>query len=130
LTCTYRYKRTVGYGRGVSLAQAGGIEALHVMSQRTPKELLEGDVELTGSIDRCFIDRDMVGKVLSPNADDELAELPEFTIYLYPLGEEAGKPVFTLTGCKFSDWSLDVSQDAVVAESVTFLFTGISAGVV
>lgn len=126
LTCSYSYRHTLAYGRSGEVILEGGLEPLYVLDQRTPREILEGAVAIRGSLERYFVSRDFIGKLGS--LKDEQAE---FFLYLYPQGEERGKPFFRVSGVKFSAHSLSIPDpDEVVTEKLEWMGTGIEAGVV
>ena len=126
LTCSYSYRHTLAYGRSGEVILEGGLEPLHVLDQRTPKEILEGAVVIRGTLERYFVSRDFIGKLGS--LKDEQAE---FFIYLYPQGEEPGKPYFRVGGVKFSAHSLSIPDpDEVVTEKLEWMGTSIETGVV
>lgn len=130
ITMDYSYQRRQAYGHMVNVKIDGGVEGIHVIDQnRLPKELLEGIVSITGKMERFCIDRDFIGKLgLDPDGD---AGQPEFTIYLYPLGAFTGKPLFTITGVKFSPYALDLPDpNSVVNESLDWEATGITSTLV
>lgn len=129
ITIDYSYKRTLAYGRSGEVSVDGGIEEIHVLSQRTPKEILEGAVKIRGSLERFFVNRDFAGKV-APDPDGDFGQ-PEFYIYLYPLGETTGKPYFAVGGAKFGPWTLSVPDpDTPITESLEWIGTSITPGTV
>jgi len=129
LTCSYTYKHTLAYGRSGEVTIDGGLEELHALGQRTPKEILEGAVKISGSLERYFVSRDFVGKVI-PDPDGNVGQTA-FTVYLYPLAEETGKPKFTVGGVKFSPWTLSVSDpDSPITEKLDWTGTSITPGTV
>jgi hypothetical protein len=126
LTCSYSYRHTLAYGRSGEVVVEGGLEGLYVLDSRLPKEILEGAVSIRGSLERYFVSRDFIGKLGS--LDDEQAE---FFVYLYPLGEESGKPYFTVGGVKFSVHTLSIPDpDEVITEKLEWMGTSITTGVV
>jgi len=129
LTCSYSYKHTLAYGRSGEITIDGGLEELHVLSQRTAKEILEGAVKIRGSLERYFVSRDFVGKVV-PDPDGDTGQTG-FYVYLYPLGETTGKPYFTVGGVKFGPWTLSVPDpDTPITESLEWMGTSITPGTV
>lgn len=129
LTCSYSYRHTLAYGRSGEVTIDSGLEAIHVLNQRTPKEILEGAVQISGSLERFFVSRDFAGKVV-PDPDGDVGQTA-FTIYLYPLGESSGKPYFTIGGVKFGPWILTVPDpDSPVAERLDWVGTSITPGTV
>lgn len=122
VTITYRYFRRIGYIQSVTFGHEGNVEGIYEINEnRLPVELLEGNIEISFSAERAFIDRDFFGKVLaklktgSGMTDD--AGLPEFTAKLYPLGKTSGKPELDAV-LKFSTWELSQEQDAVIMDSI------------
>ena len=125
ITMDYTYQKQIAYGEAVNISVDGGLEAIHVLSKRTPKEILEGVIKITGDLTRFFVNRDLLGK-LGLDPDDDTHQ-PEFTIFLYPLGNVSDKPAFTITSVKFSPWSLSISDpNTPIKETVSWeglLFT-------
>lgn len=129
VTIDYSYKRTLAYGRSGEVAVDGGLEEIHVLSQRTPKEILEGAVKIRGNLERYFVNRDFVGKV-APDPDGDAGQ-SEFYIYLYPLGSATGKPYFAVGGVKFGPWTLSVPDpDTPITERLEWMGTSITPGTV
>jgi hypothetical protein len=119
ITFSYTYQKQIAYGEAVSINVDGGLESIHVLSQRRPKEILEGIITIKGDLTRYFVNRDIVGKLgIDPDGD---AGQPEFTVFLYPLGQVGGKPSFTITQVKFSPWNLSISDpNTPVKETVSW----------
>ena len=129
LTCSYSTKYTLAYGRSGEITVDGGLEEIHVLNLRTPKEILEGAVKISGSLERYFVSRDWVGKVV-PDPDGDVGQTA-FYVYLYPLGETTGKPYFTVGGVKFGPWTLSVPDpDTPITESLDWIGTSITPGTV
>jgi len=129
VTCSYSTKYTLAYGRSGEVTLDGGLEPLPVLNLRTPKEILEGAVKISGSLERYFVSRDFVGKVV-PDPNGNVGQTA-FYIYLYPLAEESGKPYFTVGGVKFSPWTLTVPDpDSPVTEKLSWIGTSITPGTV
>jgi len=129
VTCSYSYKHELAYGRSGEVTIDAGLEGIYVLGQRTPKEILEGAVKITGDLERYFVSRDWVGKVV-PDPDGDQGQT-EFYIYLYPLKDESGKPYFTIGGVKFSPWTLTVPDpDTPITEKLSWMGTSITPGTV
>ena len=128
LTCSYTYKHTLAYGRSGEVVIDGGLEELYVLGQRTPKEILEGAVKISGSLERYYVSRDFVGKVI-PDPDGDVGQT-EFHIFLYPLSMGAGNPFFEVHLIKFSPWTLSVPDpDSPITEKLDWTGKSILAGV-
>ena len=129
VTCSYSTKYTLAYGRSGEITVDGGLEEIHVLNLRTPKEILEGAVKIGGSLERYFVSRDWIGKVV-PDPDGDVGQTA-FYVYLYPLGETSGKPYFTVGGVKFGPWTLSVPDpDTPITESLDWIGTSITPGTV
>jgi len=117
ITLSYSYEYTLAYGRTSDVTIDGGLDEVYVLSQRTPKEILEGQVRISGRLEEFFTSRDFLGKLV-PDPDGNEGQ-PEFTVYLYPLGNTSGKPKFTVGGVKFSPWKLAIpNPDSPITESL------------
>jgi len=129
LACSYSTRYALAYGRSGEVTVDGGLEEIYVLNQRTPKEALEGAVKIEGALERFFISRDWVGKVV-PDPDGDAGQAA-FYVYLYPLGETTGKPCFTVGGVKFGPWTLSVPDpDTPITESLSWKGTSITPGTV
>ena len=128
LTCSYSYKHTLAYGRSGEVVIDGGLEELYVLGQRTPKEILEGAVKISGSLERYYVSRDFLGKLI-PDPDGDVGQT-EFHIFLYPLSMGAGNPFFEVHLIKFSPWTLSVPDpDSPITEKLDWIGKSILAGV-
>ena len=129
ITIDYSYKHTIAYGFSGEITIEGGLEEIHVWGLRTPKEILEGAVKIKGSLERYFVSRDFVGKVV-PDPDGDIGQ-PDFFLYIYPLGEIVGKPYFSLGGVKFDPWALTLPDpDTPVTERLGWMATSVTPGTV
>jgi len=126
LTCSYSYRHTLAYGISGEVTLEGGLEAIYALDSRMPKEILEGVVSIRGTLERYVVSRDFIGKLGS--LKDGQAE---FFIYLYPLGEETGKPYYVIGGVKFNVHNLRIPDpDDVVTERLEWIGRSIETGVV
>jgi len=121
ITLTYKYAKTVGYAQTADISHNPNLEAIMQIGGRGPVEIKEGKTEITVSIERCWLDRDLLGKVSAIGA------LPEFQIDILPKGVGAGNPIISAVG-KFNGWSMSVGVDAIVLESVEFTGRTVSVG--
>lgn len=121
VTITYYYAKQVGYAQSARISHGPNIEAIREIGNRAPVELKEGNIDVTLSLEMCWLNRDMLGKQTQPGS------LPEFQVDFYPAGVGSGKPIISVTG-KFSGYSMDMSQDAITMESSDFVGRVISVG--
>jgi len=103
-----------------------GLEAAFVMGSRTAKEIMPGNIALSGTITRYF---DNVPIVEAANASVTLAvaagilqttNVSTFYIKSLPNGSGGGISM-TYNGVKFGGWSLDHTQDGIVTESADWM---------
>lgn len=140
VTITYSYQTIVGRAQGVSIDHANNVEALYELAGypgsggRGPVAIKEGNIELSGSVEKAYVDRDLIGKVVgSLKTGSTLAVykgLPEFTMYVYPEGKTSGLRRATLGGVKFNTYTFDITQDAWLMENSDFAFKTITLGTV
>lgn len=132
VTLGYTYKWTLAYGRSIDATVDGGLEGLYVLGMRTPKEILEGAVKITGKLSRYFVSRDWIGKVVpDPGGDYGDEGQQAFSLYLYPLGNSSGKPYFLIGGVKFGPWSIAVpDMNTPITEDLDWMGISITPGTV
>lgn len=140
VTITYSYQTIVGRAQGVSIDYANSVEALYELagysgsSGRGPVALKEGNIELTGSVEKAYVDRDLAGKAvgrLKQGTGMTLYKgLPEFTMYIYPEGKTSGLRRAVLAGVKFDTHTFDIAQDAWLMEAAEFFFKTITLGTI
>jgi len=103
-----------------------GVEAAFVMGQRTPKEIMPGNIALSGTITRYF---DNIPIVEAANASVTLAiaagieqttNVSTFYIKVLPNGSGGGVS-FTYNAVKFGGWNFDHTQGGIVTESANWM---------
>ena len=90
------------------------LDSYYEIGSHQPTELLEGNEEITGTINRAWIDLDMLDLILTAGGD-----LTEFTLYL-SMGTDTNSPYVYLYNCKLEGSSLDAPQDSVWMNNVDF----------
>ena len=108
----------VGRGQGASIDYGSDLEDVHELGSRSPQELKEGHVSISGSIDALYVSRDLLGKILG--VDDLYGRLADFTFLLRPNGDTVGQPQIRLSNVKFSGGSIKVGLKAIMASSVKY----------
>jgi len=105
---------TVGRAESASLDIASGLEPYYEIGDREAKELVEGNVEITGTLTRAWIDSKLIALLdLTPAnvlADFDLFFFadPAKTMYVYALG------------CKAETTSFDITQDGFLMQDLDF----------
>lgn len=126
ITITYDYKLACGYCLDASPEIEGNVEEFWAKNgSRLPAAIAEGNIRTRLRFRRGYVDRDAMGKAIAAQSD---GTLPEFTIYLYPLGQTSGYPTLTFNNCKCATWRLDNPQDSWVADDAEFICKSITPG--
>jgi hypothetical protein len=121
ITMTYYFARTVGYAQGMTIKHSGNITPVREVGNRLPVELKEGNIVIGVTVERCWLNRDLLGKEWHPGAS------PEFDIDLCPGGIGSGKPYMRVTG-KFTSWNATERQDGILVESSELVGRVIAVG--
>ena len=110
----------VGFCESVSCEVATGLEAYYQIGSRTPGTLVSGNLEITGSISRAWVDVTYL-RLLNPSGG---AEMQEFNLYF----RAVGGPIVYLYGCKFERGAIDVPQDGFLTNDYDFRAMDIAFG--
>jgi hypothetical protein len=118
---------TIGRVVNVGLSVATRVRAFHEMGSRLPRELRAGAIEITGTVERAYVNGALLRLMLGQYAENEEAAgftIPEFDMVLtvdnqQPPGEE-GNSVLTVYGAVFERWRLDLPADDFVLENAAF----------
>ncbi len=94
----------------------GGLDDLYHLGSRLAQAILEGNVRLSLTIRKRYVDNTWAGYAGVGQTD---MIPPEKWVGLYPLGYSSGKPKITLRG-KFRNWRLTVPQGGDVVETLDF----------
>lgn len=112
--------------QSVSVKHGPGLDTVYEIGSRSPVELKEGNIEISLEIKVNYV----AGSLWAGKAGVGAAGAhTEYYIGVYPAGYVAGKPKIVLLG-KLGDWSLDVSQDGVLGESISFKGKTIAVGTI
>jgi len=114
------------YIDGVDTDLDGGLEELYQLGSRLPQEINEGNVKMSLSVTKKFVDGTWAGHA-GVGQTDMLP--PEKYVGLYPFGYGAGKIKIVCRG-KFGSWRLSTPQDGYAAEILDFAVESISIGTV
>jgi hypothetical protein len=115
----------VGRVTGVKVAVASDLKPFHELGQRYATELRPGNVNVSGSIDRAFINGALLKMFLGDAASSRPAGTfisPTFNLNLRlenPAREGTSATV-TVYGVKLDTWSFDIPEDDFVMEQVGF----------
>jgi hypothetical protein len=120
ITANYYRYQDIGYVQSISPSVSNNLENVYEIGSREPVEIKEGNIDISLDMTRCFIDLSLVSVVIHKDSDaDEWLAQNEFDIEVYPAGDTGGNPLMIIRG-KFGDYSLDMSQDGILMDSITF----------
>jgi hypothetical protein len=115
----------VGRATGVEVRVLSDVRPFHELGQRYPTELRPGNVNVSGSIERAYINGALLKLLLGDAAASRPAGSfiqPSFNISL-----QAENPAFagtssavTVHGAKIDEWAYALPEDDFVMEQVTF----------
>lgn len=122
---------TVGRVTGVEIRINTELEVFHQIGTRQPIEVVPGNINISGSIDRAYMNgalmRMLLGRVAGSgeNEDDIPLELqPNFNLVLTmhdPREDNATKGTrITVSAVRFDDWTFTLPEDDFVMENISF----------
>lgn len=104
----------IGYAESVTVDISTGAEAYFELGAATAKEIVAGNVEISGTIDRAWVDTKLLVLIGSPRGS-----LGEFSIKVSVA--DTTPNVLTVTGCKPEAVSFDIPQDGFLTHSFDFI---------
>jgi hypothetical protein len=115
----------VGRVTGVQVRVDSDVQWFHELGQRYPTELRAGNVEVSGTIDRAFINGALLKLLLGDAAASRPAGAfvnPSFNISLRAENPARSGVSSTVTvhGVKIDEWSYNLPEDDFVMEQVAF----------
>jgi len=121
---------TVGRVTGVEIRIDTDLEVFHEIGTRQPQDILPGNINISGKIDRAFINGALIRLLMGrlggsgANEDDIPLELqPTFNMILDTTDIRQPGTVgtkVTVFNVRFDDWALVVPEDDFIMENVTF----------
>lgn len=117
----------VGRVVGVTAAVRVDVHPFHEIGRRTPLELRAGNMYVTGSVKRAYVNGALLRMLLGRYADAEEANafaMPRFDMILsmdnLAAGGGPGASRLTLYSVLFDGWSFTMPEDDFVLEKMTF----------
>lgn len=105
--------------QSVATSFGNAVEALYKLGSREPQEIKEGNIDITLDITAHY--QSATPTTWSARAGvGATGALTEYYVAIYPSGAVATRPEIRLLG-KFGNWSMDIPQDGVLVESVSFV---------
>lgn len=122
---------TVGRATGIEIRITTDLEAFHEIGTRRPTDLVPGNINISGHVDRAYINgsllRLLMGRLAGdgPNEDSFPLELqPQFnmivTLHDPRAGNETEATRLTISSVRFDDWVVKVPEDDFILENITF----------
>jgi hypothetical protein len=116
---------SVGRVQDVRVEVSSAVKAFHEVGQRYPTELRPGNISITGTIGRAYINGALLKLLLGEAADSRPAASwvqPSFNISLLMQNpaNPAAKSTITLHDVKLDGWVGHVPEDDFVLESASF----------
>jgi len=122
ITIDYNHKLALSYAKGVTCTVESEVEPALVLSQREPKEVGVGGVEITGNIDSFFVDRE-----LFQLADKEVdGKLVSFDLEIKNTSSATDCITITISGVKFGTWNYEMAAEDFIAHNVDFTATNLN----
>jgi len=110
----------------VSVTHGPTLEALYEIGSRKPTEIKEGNIEIGLDLEVKYV----AGSAWPTRANvGGTGAHSEYFVGIYPKGYATGNPKIVLQG-KFGDWTLDMTQDGILTESISFVGKAISVGTI
>ncbi len=118
---------TVGRVVNVTITVSTEVKAFHEMGSRLPRELRAGKIDISGTVERAFVNGALLRLMLGQYAtDDEAAGfvIPTLDMVLtldnqMPPGDD-GNSVLTIYGVMFDGWDLNLPADDFVLEGLSY----------
>lgn len=109
---------TLGYVDSATCDIGRGTEGYYEVGSPEPRELVQGNTEITGSISRVWMDTTLASLVGTTPA----AVLTSFDLVFKASTTADGScPLVSLTDCRLETASIDISQDGYVMGDIDFL---------
>jgi hypothetical protein len=115
----------VGRATGVTVRVTNDVEPFHELGQRFATELRPGNINVSGTIDRAYINgallKLMLGEAANARPQGTFTS-PAFNlnVRLENPSLEGNSASVTIMGAKFSEWNYDLPEDDFAMEQVSF----------
>ena len=114
---------TLGYADSASVDINRNTIQIWQLGSNQPVELSEGNVEISGSIDRAFVDLTVATLVGTLGT----SSLPYFTLtFNISTLSGVGAPIVSITDCKVESITQDMSQDGTIMFNMDYVAKGYS----
>ena len=121
IEASYYAYQTIGYIQSLTFAQNNNVEPVRGLGAQLPIELKTGNIDISLSMSRCFINLNLIAvSVHEISADRGWLVEHLFDIEVYPKGDTGGYPLYIIRG-KFNTHGLDLTQDGLAMDNVDMI---------
>ncbi len=121
------------YLRTAPFSMEGNLEAIFIIGNKNAQFISEGNLELSGSIERVVLTDNSSNKIIWNDSAIDLAtaagvygdDLQEFIMHIAPNGSGTA-PEFFLRGVKFANYEISIEAGEIVVESANWIAKNIS----
>ena len=115
----------VGRATGVTVKVTNDVEPFHELGQRFATEMRPGNINVSGTIDRAYINGALLKLMLGEAANSRpqgTFTSPAFNlnVRLENPSLEGNSATVTIMGAKFSEWNYELPEDDFAMEQVSF----------
>lgn len=115
----------IGRATGVTVKVTNDVQPFHELGQRFATEIRGGNINVSGTIERAYVNGALLRLMLSDGADNRPAGTfvsPNFNLTMQlknPALPDASATV-TIMGVQLNEWNYDTPEDDFVMEQVSF----------
>jgi hypothetical protein len=126
IAATYEIQQAVGRVTGICLRINTDLEGFHEIGFRHVTSLHEGNIHISGTIDRAYINGALLALLMGRKAFNEEAKSqrifqPEFNLTIQMVDTSAaGQAELVVNGVKLENWSYSMPEDDFIMEQVSF----------
>lgn len=125
----------VGRVTNVTLNVSTDVRAFHELGAHAAKELRAGNIHVSGTVERAFINGALLRLMLGQYAESEEAspfKIPTFNMKVsldnYMREGDEGNSVLTVYGVIFHSWQFRLPEDDFAMENLSFVARRVSVG--
>lgn len=126
IIAAYEIQTAVGRVTGICIRIKTDLEEFHEIGFRHVTSLHEGNIHISGSIDRAYINGALMGLLMGRKAFLEDAKSkrtfqPEFNMTIQMDDPSIqGRAEIVVSGVKFENWNYNMPEDEFIMEQITF----------
>jgi hypothetical protein len=101
----------IGDAQGITWEINPNLESVYELGSRQPAEFHQGNEEITGTIDKLHVSKDLVERILGDYPTP-------VTLVVRP--KKGSSPVYTLSGVLFETAGIEIGAEDLTTESIDF----------